>query len=150
LPVAPRDDPQDNACKEQLIHYEFSSALAWRSALGACRVALIDLHSAQTMSAASWIILSFAFITSNIIGCVLLQVGHQTRRNRLSTSIVLAAILFRFTLDRWCRQQSRQSFRHTLSDAIFLTPLTLLAVPTFEFFRDVIHWRAHGHGWVTE
>jgi len=32
-----------------------------------------------------------------------------------------------------CRQQSRQSFRHTLADAVFLTPLTLLAVPTFEF-----------------
>jgi hypothetical protein len=49
-----------------------------------------------------------------------------------------------------CRQQYRQSFRHTLADAIFLTPLTLLAVPTFEFFRDVIHWRAHCHGWVTD
>jgi hypothetical protein len=44
----------------------------------------------------------------------------------------------------------RHSFRHTLADAIFLTPLTLLAVPTFEFFSDVLHWRAHGHGWVTE
>ena len=42
-------------------------------------------------------------------------------------------------------KQSRQSFRHTLADAIFLTPLALLAVPTFEFFSDVLHWRAHGH-----
>jgi hypothetical protein len=51
----------------------------------------------------------------------------------------------------WCRQQSRQSFRHAVADAIFLTPLTLLAVPTFEFFSDVLHWRAYGHGrWVTE
>jgi hypothetical protein len=48
------------------------------------------------------------------------------------------------------RQQSRRSFRHTLAGAIFLTPLTLLAVPTLEFLSDVIHWRAHGHGWVTE
>jgi hypothetical protein len=47
-------------------------------------------------------------------------------------------------------QQSRQSFRHTLAEAIFLTTLTLLAVPTFEFFSDVLHWRAHCHGWVTE
>jgi hypothetical protein len=45
---------------------------------------------------------------------------------------------------------SRQSFRRTLADGIFLTPLTLLAVPTFEFFSDVLHGRAHGHGWVTE
>ena len=44
----------------------------------------------------------------------------------------------------------RQSFRHTLADAMFLTSLTLFAVPTFEFFSDVIHWRAHGHGWITE
>jgi hypothetical protein len=49
-----------------------------------------------------------------------------------------------------CRQQSRQSFRHTLANAIFLTPLTLLAVPMFEFFNDVLHWRAHGHCWVAE
>ena len=42
-------------------------------------------------------------------------------------------------------EQSRQSFRHTVADAIFLTPLTLLTVPTFEFFSDVLHWRAHGH-----
>jgi hypothetical protein len=47
-------------------------------------------------------------------------------------------------------RQSRQSFRHRLADGIFLTPLTLLAVPTFEFFSDVLHWRTHGHGWVTE
>jgi len=48
-------------------------------------------------------------------------------------------------------QQSRQSFRHAVEDAIFLTPLTLLAVPTLGFFSDVLHWRAHGHGrWVTE
>jgi hypothetical protein len=44
--------------------------------------------------------------------------------------------------------QLRQSFRHT--GGIFLTPLALFAVPTFEFFSDLIHWRAHGHGWVTE
>jgi hypothetical protein len=44
-----------------------------------------------------------------------------------------------------------QSFRHTLADAVFLAPLTLLAVPTFEFFSDVLYWRAYGHGrWVTE
>src|SRR5262249_61028297 len=28
---------------------------------------------------------------------------------------------------------------------MFLTPLTLLTVPTFEFFIAVLHWRAHGH-----
>src|SRR5262249_60615460 len=56
-----------------------------RRALGPCSVAMTDLHSLQTMSAASWSFLSFAFITSNIIGCVLLQVGHQTRENRAST-----------------------------------------------------------------
>src|SRR5262249_24754960 len=49
-----------------------------RWALGPCSVAMTDLHSLQTMSAASCSFLSFAFITSNIIGCVLLQVGHQT------------------------------------------------------------------------
>jgi hypothetical protein len=37
-----------------------------------------------------------------------------------------------------------------LAGGISLTPLTLLAVPPFEFFSDVLHWRAHGHGWVTE
>src|SRR5262249_35056635 len=58
-----------------------------RWALGPCSVAMTDLHSLQTMSAASWTFLSFAFITSNIIGCVLLQVGHQTRENRASTSM---------------------------------------------------------------
>src|SRR5262245_42312490 len=42
-----------------------------------------------------------------------------------------------------------KSFRHTLAGAIFLTPRTLLAVPTFEFFDDVLHWRAHGNS-VTE
>jgi hypothetical protein len=41
-----------------------------RWALGPCSVAMIDLHSSQTMSAASWSFLSFAFITSNIIGRV--------------------------------------------------------------------------------
>src|SRR5262249_581797 len=59
-----------------------------RWALGPCSVAMTDLHSLQTMSAASCSFLSFlsfAFITSNIIGCVLLQVGHQTRGNRAST-----------------------------------------------------------------
>src|SRR5262245_10655104 len=58
-----------------------------RWALGPCSVAMTDLHALQTMSAASWSLLSFAFITSNIIGCVLLQVGHQTRENRASTSM---------------------------------------------------------------
>jgi hypothetical protein len=29
---------------------------------------MIDLHSSQTRSVASWLFLSFAFITSNIIG----------------------------------------------------------------------------------
>jgi hypothetical protein len=51
------------------------------------RFGMIDLHPSQTMSAAPWSFLSFAFITSNIIGCVLLQVGHQTRGNRASTSM---------------------------------------------------------------
>src|SRR5262249_24192170 len=55
-----------------------------RWALGPCSVAMIDLHSWQMMSAASWSFLSFALMTSNIIGCVLLQVGHQTRGNRAS------------------------------------------------------------------
>jgi hypothetical protein len=45
---------------------------------------------------------------------------------------------------------SRQSFRHTLAGGISLTPLTLFAVSTFEFFSDFLHRRAHGHGWVTE
>src|SRR6516164_5572194 len=57
-----------------------------RWALDPCSVAMTDLHSLQTMSAASWSFLSFAFITSNIIGCVLLQVGHQTRGNRARSS----------------------------------------------------------------
>jgi hypothetical protein len=46
--------------------------------------------------------------------------------------------------------KSTISFRHTLADGIFLTALTLLAVGTFEFFSDVLHWCTHGHGWVTE
>src|SRR5262249_26259923 len=58
-----------------------------RRALGPCSVAMTDLHSLQTMSAASWSFLSFAFITSNIIGCFLLHVGPQTRENRASTSV---------------------------------------------------------------
>src|SRR5262245_53726875 len=58
-----------------------------RRTLGPCSVAMTDLHSLQTMSAASWSFLSFAFITSNIIGCVLLHVGHQPRENRASTSM---------------------------------------------------------------
>src|SRR5215468_7717191 len=69
-----------------------------RWALGPCSVAMTDLHSLQTMSAASWSFLSFlsfAFITSNIIGCVFLQVGHQTRENRASTSMFLAPVLLR-------------------------------------------------------
>jgi hypothetical protein len=37
-----------------------------------------------------------------------------------------------------------------MAGGISLTPLTLPAVPTFEFFSDFLHWRAHGHGWVTE
>jgi hypothetical protein len=37
-----------------------------------------------------------------------------------------------------------------LAGGISLTPLTLLAVPTFELFSDVLNRRAHGHGWVTE
>jgi hypothetical protein len=45
---------------------------------------------------------------------------------------------------------TRDSFSHTLANAIFLTPLTLLSVPTLEFFSDVLHGRAHRHGWVTE
>ena len=38
---------------------------------------MIDLHSAQIMSAASWPVLSFAYIMSKIIGCTLSQVSHQ-------------------------------------------------------------------------
>jgi hypothetical protein len=52
--------------------------------------------------------------------------------------------------DRLSFPDSAISFRHTLAGGISLTPLTLLAVPPFEFFSDVLHWRAHGHGWVTE
>src|SRR5215468_6178652 len=52
---------------------------AVRRTLSACDVAMIDLHSRKTMSAASCSFLSFAFITSKIIGSVLLQVGHHTR-----------------------------------------------------------------------
>jgi hypothetical protein len=73
------------------------------AALGACSVAMIDLHSAQTMSAASWSFLSFAFITSKIIGWVLLQVGHQTWKAGWYVH-VLAPILFRFPLHRRCRR----------------------------------------------
>jgi hypothetical protein len=47
-------------------------------------------------------------------------------------------------------QESAISFRHTSADGIFLAPLTLLAVPPFEFFSDVLHWRAHSHRWVIE
>jgi hypothetical protein len=50
-----------------------------RWALGACSVAMIDLHSAQTMSAASCSFLSLALSTSKISGWTLLQVGHHTR-----------------------------------------------------------------------
>jgi len=45
---------------------------------------------------------------------------------------------------------SRQSFRHTLAGGISLTPLTLFAVSTFEFFSDFLNWCTHGHGRVTE
>jgi hypothetical protein len=45
---------------------------------------------------------------------------------------------------------SWQLFRHTLAGGISLTPLTLLAVPPFELFSDLLNRRAHGHGWVTE
>jgi hypothetical protein len=45
---------------------------------------------------------------------------------------------------------SRQSFRRTSADGVSLAPLTLLAVPTFEFFSDFLHRRAQGHGRVTE
>src|SRR5262249_33890568 len=55
-----------------------------RRALGPCSVAMTDLHSLQTMSAESCSYLSFPVITPNMIGCVLLQVGHQTRENRAS------------------------------------------------------------------
>src|SRR5262249_56614404 len=58
-----------------------------RWALGPCSVAMIDLHSLQTMSAASWSFLSFAFLTSNIIGCLLLHLWHHTRENCASTSM---------------------------------------------------------------
>src|SRR5215472_17718842 len=70
-----------------------------RWARGPCSVAMTDLHSLQTMSAAS-----FAFITSNIIDCFLLQVGHQTRENRASASMFLAPVLFRFPLHRRSRR----------------------------------------------
>jgi hypothetical protein len=40
-------------------------------------------------------------------------------------------------------EKSAISFRHTLADSIFLTPLTLLAVRTFEFFSDVLRGCAH-------
>jgi hypothetical protein len=43
---------------------------------GACSVATIDLHSSQTISAASRGFLSFAGSTSKIIRCVLSQVGQ--------------------------------------------------------------------------
>src|SRR5262249_17109374 len=56
-----------------------------RWALGPCSVAMIESHSSQTMSAASCSSLSFAFITSNIIGCVLLQVGHAIDGGRRQT-----------------------------------------------------------------
>ena len=59
--------------------------------------------------------------------------GGGGRRDRLSFS-----------------SSSRRSFRHTLAGGISLTPLTLFAVSTFEFFSDFLYRRAHGHGWVTE
>src|SRR6516225_3182245 len=72
-----------------------------RWALDPCSVAMTDLHSLQTMSAASWSFLSFAFITSNIIGCVLLQVGHQTREHCPSPSLfyLQSSSPSRFTAD---------------------------------------------------
>src|SRR5262249_17216894 len=68
-----------------------------RWALGPCSVATTDLHSLQTLSAASWSFFSFVFITSNIIGCVLLQGGHQTRENCASPPIFQSSPASRFT-----------------------------------------------------
>jgi hypothetical protein len=65
---------------------------------------MIDLHSSQTMSAASWSFLSFAFITSNVIGCVLLQVGrnppapHTTPR-RTRGAFAFTDLTLRMTLE---------------------------------------------------
>src|SRR5262249_1558423 len=71
-----------------------------RRALGPCRVAMIDLHSSQTMSAASWSFLPFAFITSNIIGCVLLQAGPQARGNRARSSMFYLPVFLGLALHR--------------------------------------------------
>src|SRR5262249_46907151 len=65
----------------------FLSRTPARRASGACRVAMIDLHSAQTMSAASCSFLSLALSTSKISGWTLLQVRHHTRGKWSSLSI---------------------------------------------------------------
>src|SRR6476469_2669914 len=50
-----------------------------RGAMGACSVTRIDLHSSQTMSAASWSFFSFAFVTSRTIGRTDSHVSHHAR-----------------------------------------------------------------------
>src|SRR5262249_5959242 len=75
-----------------------------RRTLGACSVAMIDLHSPQTMSTASCSLL-FAFITSKIIGCVLLQVGHHTRGTRSFRSRATVALCGIWAL--WWRAAGR-------------------------------------------
>jgi predicted DNA-binding protein (UPF0251 family) len=55
--------------------------------LGACRVAMIDSHFAQMMSAALWSFFSSAFDTSRLMGCTLLHARHHARGNRSSKSM---------------------------------------------------------------
>jgi len=66
---------------------------ATRFALGAWRVAMTDLHSAQMTSAESSSFLPFAFITSKIIRWIFRQVSHHTRGKRSSVSM-FRALLF--------------------------------------------------------
>ena len=59
-----------------------------REALGAWSVTRIDLHSSQTMPAASWSFFSFAFITSRTIGRTFSHVSHYARGKRSSKSMI--------------------------------------------------------------
>jgi hypothetical protein len=82
------------------------------------------------MSAASCSFLSFAFITSKIIGCVLLQVGHQTRWNRFSTSMsspVLLGLAFTAGASRFFILSTRESAPGAIGRVLPLAHDTLKA-----------------------
>jgi hypothetical protein len=78
----------------------FATVLSRLPIRRACRVAMIALHSAQRMSAASCSFLSLALSTSKISGWTLLQVGHHTRGKWSSLSIAFDRIARRGSPDR--------------------------------------------------